>query len=120
MKAIPARAAHTPIGMLYSVVGGIGAWTVHLLYLSSFAGFGCKHPEWRWSMHALTAATAGATALAIALAWALFRSAGDDERSGTLGGQLRFLGVLGLLVGGINLVLILLEGSYAIFISPCA
>ena len=51
---------------------------------------------------------------------ALVRGSRDPEDADTPGGQLRFLGLLGLMVGAINLALILLEGSYAIFLEPCA
>ena len=50
---------------------------------------------------------------------ALVREGRDREDADTPGGQLTFLGLLGLMVGAINLALILLEGSYAIFVEPC-
>ena len=64
--------------------------------------------------------TAAATLLAMWLCLGIMRAAGEDEESGTPAARTRFLGVFGLMTGAINLVLILLEGSYAWFISPCA
>ena len=43
--------------------------------------------------------------------WLIYRAGGDDDDLGTPAGRMRFLGVLGLLVNGINLLLIVLEGS---------
>ena len=43
-------------------------------------------------------------------------AAGSDPASNDDAGQLLFLAQLGLLVGAINLALILLEGSYVLFI----
>jgi hypothetical protein len=46
----------------------------------------------------------------------LITAAGSDPASNDDAGQLLFLAQLGLLVGAINLALILLEGSYVLFI----
>ena len=69
--------------------------------------------------HAATALTAAVTLVAMAMSAALVREGRDPEDADTPGGQITFLGVLGLMVGAINLALILLEGSYAIFVDPC-
>jgi hypothetical protein len=60
-----------------------------------------------------TFATVAAMLLAHRL---LIIAAGSDPASNDDAGQLLFLAQLGLLVGAINLALILLEGSYVLFI----
>jgi hypothetical protein len=42
----------------------------------------------------------------------------EDERD-TADARLLFLGTLGLLIGGINVLLILLEGAYVPFLRRC-
>ena len=44
------------------------------------------------------------------------RAGDDSEEAGTPAGRIRFLGLCGLLINAINLMLILLEGSYIYFI----
>ena len=107
------------VPLWYAVVGGIGAWTVHLVFLSSFARFTCNQKGTTWVQHLVTLVTAGATVLAMSLALSMVRRGNDDESAGTEPGRTRFLGLVGLLIGGINLALILLEGSYVLFINPC-
>ena len=46
----------------------------------------------------------------------LVAASGSDPASNDDAGQLLFLAQLGLLIGAINLALILLEGSYVLFI----
>ena len=103
----------------YAVAGGIGAWTIHLLFLSSFVRFSCNVKGTGWVHHAVTAATALMTLVAMAMAWGLLRQGSADEASGEPGGRTHFLGLLGLAIGGVNLLLILLEGSYVFFLHPC-
>ncbi len=114
------RVSRSFVATWFAVLGGIGAWMVHLTYSASVVRLTCEHPGLIWSIHAVTALTALVTVLAIAMAAALVRESADPESAGTRGGQLRFLGLMGLLVGAINLALILLEGSFAIFLRPCA
>ena len=70
-------------------------------------------------MHAVTGVTAVATVAAMALAYGLFRAGGDDDAAGSAAGRLRFFGMLGLLLGAVNLALILLEGSYVELLPRC-
>ena len=103
----------------YGVIAGIGAWTVHLLAVSSLAREACLRAGTIWVMHAITAACAAATILALVFAWQFARQPGEDE-SGFAEGRERFLGRLGLLISAINLLLILGEGSYVELVRRCA
>jgi hypothetical protein len=98
---------------------GIWAWTVHLLFLSSTAELACEHHSFEWVMHAATALTAGATLAGMAVCLRLVRESPDDEGAPTVAGRNHFLGLLGLLIGGINVALILLEGIYVPFLHAC-
>ncbi|HMF81656.1 MAG TPA: hypothetical protein VKI01_00095 [Acidimicrobiia bacterium] len=114
------RVSRSFLATWFAVLGGIGAWLVHLTYAASVVELACEHPGWIWTIHGVTAVTALVTVVAIAMSAALVRESSDPESAGTRSGQIRFLGLMGLLVGGINLALILLEGSFAIFLRPCA
>ncbi len=103
-----------------AVVTGVAAWAAHLLLVASLVRWTCNEEGSRWVLDVLTAVTAAATLLAMWLCLGIMRAAGEDEEAGTPAARTRFLGVFGLMTGAINLVLILLEGSYAWFISPCA
>jgi hypothetical protein len=101
----------------YAVLGGIGAWLVHLLYLVSAEHWTHLHQHYAWTLHAATVVCALATIGALVLARRLYIAAeGSDPASNDDAGQLLFLAHLGLLIGVINLALILLEGSYVLFI----
>jgi hypothetical protein len=102
----------------YGVVAGIAAWTVHLLAVSSLAREACLRAGTIWVMHAITAACAAATVVALVFAWQLARQPGEDE-SAFADGRERFLGRLGVLVSAINLLLILGEGSYVELVRRC-
>jgi hypothetical protein len=103
------------IRVWYATLGGVGAWTVHLMYLVSAEHWAHVHHQWAWTLNACTAVTALATIGAMLLAWRLVKVAnGANEEGNDDAGQLLFLGRLGLLIGAINLALILLEGTYAI------
>jgi hypothetical protein len=77
---------------------------------------------WDWTLHAMTALCAAATAIAMALSWRLRIIAnGADESAPDDAGQLRFLADLGLLLGAIDLALIIIEGAYvAVLYQPHA
>ena len=105
------------IEVWFAALGGIATWTVHLVFVVSAEHWSYLHSEYRWTLHAATLVCAAATIVALALAWRLFRIAeGSDPASNDDAGQLLFLAQLGLLVGAISLALILLEGSYVLFI----
>jgi hypothetical protein len=124
-RASPLRRA---VEVWFAAFGGIGAWTVHLLFVVSAEHWSYLHHEYRWTLHAATVVCAAVTIVALLLARRLYvvasggnpASGGDpasaDASSNDDAGQLLFLAQLGLLVGAINLALILLEGSYVLFI----
>lgn len=123
MKAISRLSpAIRPGGLMlwFAVLAGIVAWLVHLVALASLAQWTCNDDGKRWVLDALTLATAAVTVFAMWLCLGILRGAQDDEAAGTPGGRTRWLAVFGLMMGAINLALILLEGSFAWFISPCA
>jgi hypothetical protein len=97
---------------------------VHLVFISSFVRFSCNRAGVTWVPHAVTAATALVTVVAIAVCAALARSnrpanAGSDDEAASAPARTRFLGRLGVLCGAINLVLILVEGGYAGAVHRC-
>lgn len=104
----------------FAVLAGIAAWMVHLIALASLAQWTCNDDGKRWVLDALTVATAAVTVFAIWLCLGILRGAQDDEAGGTPAARNHWLAVFGLMMGAINLALILLEGSFAWFISPCA
>jgi hypothetical protein len=113
-KATPRRRGFE---VWYAAFGGIAAWMVHLLFVVSAEHWTYLHAQYRWTLHAATAICALATIAALLLARRLLVAAsGSDPASNDDAGQLLFLAQLGLLVGAINLALILLEGSYVLFI----
>ena len=120
MNVTAGRVARSSFATWFAVLGGVGAWMVHLTYAASVVELTCEHPGLIWTIHGVTAVTALVTVVAIAMSATLVRESAGAESEGTRAGQLRFLGLMGLLVGAINLALILLEGSFAIFLRPCA
>ena len=104
----------------YALVAPILLWAVHIVGEAALIPLACEHGSLHWLLHGLTAATAVATAGAMAVSWTFVRTGRDDEAAGTVIGRTRFLGMLGLVIGAANLALILLEGSYVLFIKPCA
>ena len=112
-----ASAIRRGVTVWYAAFGGVGAWTVHLVYETSAVQWTRNDPRWEWTLHAATIACAVATVIAMVLARRLVLAAhGAREGGADDAGQLTFLGNLGLLVGAINLALILLEGAYVLLI----
>ena len=112
-----ASALRRGVMVWYAVLGGIGAGAVHLVFIVSAEHWTFLHPGYRWTLHAATGICALATIAAMLLARRLMVAAsGSDPASNDDAGQLLFLAQLGLLTGAINLALILLEGSYTLFI----
>ena len=105
------------ITVWHAAFGGIFAWMAHLVFLASFVHFTHLHPGYVWVLHAATALCALVTITSILLAWRLHRIAsGADAAAYDDAGQMLFLAQFGILVGIINLALILVEGSYVLFI----
>jgi hypothetical protein len=101
-----------------AVWAGPVLWLAHLTANSALVRFNCN-AGWLWLQHAGTAAAAAGTLAALAACTALARRAPDREDAATAAGRTRFLGLFGVLVNAVSLALILLEGSYALFINPC-
>ena len=99
----------------------IGAWMVHLTAESALTRFTCTRHSTRWVLHLLTLVT-GAVALGATLAgWRLAHAGGqEDEEADTREATARFLGMFATIVAASNLLLILAEGSYVVFLRSCA
>ncbi|MDP8976346.1 MAG: hypothetical protein M3N28_08310 [Actinomycetota bacterium] len=114
------KARQSP-GLLWAAaLVGIAAWMVHITLASGVVDFACNSKGSLWIVHLATLVTALITALGTWICYGVMRSSGDDESSGTLAGNHSFVGVFGVITGAFSLALILLEGSYALFLSPCA
>ncbi len=109
-------AVRAAVTLWYALLGSIGAWTIHLVFVASFVRYTCNDPSAKWAMHAVTAVTLAMTVLAMALCWRLDRQ-GGDEASDRNGGPTRFLGRLGLVVGATNFALIALEELYIVVLA---
>ena len=118
---IPRRWLHESGFLLwFAALAGIGAWIVHITLVSAMTRFTCTERDVEWVLHAGTLVTAGITAAAVAMCLMAMRAADDPDDAATVPGNIRFLGIFGLLTGIISLALILLEGSYIFFLNPCA
>ncbi|HTL87285.1 MAG TPA: hypothetical protein VL856_19035 [Acidimicrobiia bacterium] len=94
--------------LLLAIAVPIAAWIVHLGATSALVHEQCAHSSVEWVMHGLTAITA-----LICLGCALIGVAAWRRPS------LHFLGVLIVAVALTNLLVIVWEGSYTAFLSPC-
>ncbi|MGI9118725.1 MAG: hypothetical protein ACR2G7_01100 [Acidimicrobiales bacterium] len=113
----------------FAALGGIGAWMVHLIAVAALARISCTHSSATiWWTHGATLITALVTLGAMALSEALRRAgpsesdpAPVDTATVTAEGyaNLEFLGRFGLIVGGFSLLLIVFEGSMAVWLSAC-
>lgn len=121
---IPETRAPVPggtLGVWFAVLGGIAAWTLHVLFLASWSQHACNEGGLMWASHLMTGVTGAVTVTAMALSYRLVRAAASaDEGDPTSGGWWRFLGLFGLLTGSINLLLIILEGAFVAAIGPCS
>ncbi|HEX2063087.1 MAG TPA: hypothetical protein VHE80_01560 [Acidimicrobiales bacterium] len=105
----------------YGVLVGIVAWMIHITLVASIVEFTCTAGDaWLWASHLATVVTGAATAYGMWLCMKMIRGAGAPETAGDLAGSTSFLGMFGLITGALSLALILLEGSYVLFIDPCA
>jgi hypothetical protein len=102
-------AIRSAVTVWYALLGGIGAWTIHLLMLTSFVRFTCNADDYVWVLHLTTAVTLAMTVAAMALSQRLVR---QSRGEGVEADRTRFIGQLGLVVGAVNLMLIALEGLY--------
>ncbi len=106
---------HAVVLLLASGVS-IGAWLVHLTSLASLVDLSRQHPGVVLVMHGITIITGLACALVVALGVAGARRAQAPEAEGSAAGRTAFLAWMAIIVGSINLLLILYEGSYVILV----
>lgn len=97
----------------FPVLGSIPAWAVHLVFLSAYARESCTRPSTRWALHAATVLCLAVAALATALS-ARHARAGAPEDAPADAGRTAFLGRLGVAIGLADVLLIALEGLYAV------
>jgi hypothetical protein len=99
----------------FALTAGIAAWAFHLTAFAALVEFVHDH-GYSWLFTLGNVLALALTVVALWLSWLIYRAGTDDEEVGSPAGRMRFLGALGLLVNGINLLLIVLEGSYVYFI----
>jgi hypothetical protein len=99
----------------FALTGGIVVWIIHLTAFAAIVTFVHEHGYF-WLFYAGNGVAVVVTILAMALCWAMVRSTDESEESGSPNGRIQFLGQFGLLINSINLLLIVLEGSYIYFI----
>ncbi len=114
------KARRSPFLLWTAALWGIWWWMVHITFASGIVPFTCNQSGTLWTLHLATLVTALLTAAGIWICYGVMKTSGDDESSGSLAGNHNFVGVFGVITGGFSLALILLEGSYALFLSPCA
>lgn len=102
----------------FPVLGPIGAWTVHAVYIAGIARLACTRPSSMTTIHIVTAATLAVCAAAIALSVRLVRRGARPDAADTTAARARFLGLLGVAIGVFNLVLIVAEELFAIGLHP--
>ena len=111
--------------ILFAVVGGALAWTLHFLGSYALVAVGCVSgwPDVRVVLVAGTVALGAMAAGSTALAWRGWRrvSAGQrwDSALGEPRGWLAFLMLTGIILGGISLLTILLEGLGTLALPLC-
>jgi len=111
------------------VWAGIALWMIHLTALSALTRSSCVHGT-NWRAHVVTLVTAALTVVALVACQALVRDghrgaalATDGEAAAEAetetGWNLVFVGRFGLVLNAFSLILILYEGSWALWIPPC-
>ncbi len=100
----------------FALTAGIAAWVAHLVGFAALVEFVHDNGYW-WVFTAGNIVAVVITLVAGWLSWLIYQAGADDEELGTPGGRMRFLGALGIAVNAINLLLIMVEGSYVYFIS---
>lgn len=101
----------------YALLGGIGAWTIHLVFFAAYVQFSCNEDGTLWAMHLVTIVTLAMTAAAMWLCWRMLRKADGDEASDEEGGRAQFIARLGLMIGALNFALIALEEIYLVVLA---
>jgi hypothetical protein len=101
----------------YALLGGIGAWTIHLVFFAAYVRYSCNEDGTLWAMHLVTAVTLGMTAVAMLLCWRMLRKADGDEAGDDEGGRAQFIARMGLMIGALNFALIALEEIYLVVLA---
>jgi len=108
---------HRGIRVAYTLGGSTAAWMAHLFFASSFVRFTCTSSGTTWAQHLATAVCAAVAASAGWVGYSLYREGrSDTEDAGTARGANHFVGLLGMIFGAVNVLLILAEGSYVVLI----
>lgn len=115
-----ARPRPATTAIWYGFVVGPVAWAAHLMGQAAFVRYACNDPGWHWALHLMTVVTAVPTIAGLVICLGAARRIPDGEDAGTPPGRTRFLALLAAFTAAISLALILLEGSYVLFISSCA
>jgi chromate transport protein ChrA len=102
-----------------TIVMSIGAWTVHIVGLAALVQYVCDHPGVEWVMHGMTVGLALVTLLLTLLCVPGARLPDGDEEAGTATASVRFLSRVAIAIGSVNLLLIVVEGVYVVFLDPC-
>ena len=113
------KVRRSPFLLWTAALWGIWWWMVHITLASGIVDFTCNKEGTLWTVHLATLVTGALTAIGLWVSYGVMRASGEDESSGSLAGNHAFVGVFGVITGGFSLALILLEGSYALFLSPC-
>ncbi len=101
----------------FALIAGIAAWAAHLLFFSAVVQF-VANEGYFWLFYVGNAVCLLLALVAMWLSWRIYRAGDDDDAAATDSGRMRFLGIVGLLVNGINLLLIATEGAYIFVIPP--
>jgi hypothetical protein len=91
----------------------VGAWAVHLLAITSMARLHQRHSSVIWAMQGVTVLTAIPCLVTIALAGWWLRDNATPGDEGSPAGRTVFLCWMALFVGIFNLLLIVLEETFA-------
>ena len=105
----PSAAPSGPL-MWLSVIGSIPLWIAHLGIEISLVPLREQHPGVVWLMHALTVLLAALVLVLMRASWNLAHISDEPELSPTPAGRTVFLGIIGLIFGGLDLLLIVYEG----------
>lgn len=108
---------HEPDGppglVLWGVtLGGIAAWTVHVLAAASIVPYAENHGWAFWVVHALTIALAAFTLVLTVWSVHIARTASTAESRLSPAGRTAFVGWLGAAMNAANLLLIVVEGIF--------
>jgi hypothetical protein len=109
--SVPIR--HRGIRVAYVFAGSTGAWMAHLFFASSFVRYSCNAHGTGWYQHLASAFCALVAIHATWVAYGLHKEGRVDAvDAGTSFGANNFIGLVGMIVGLTNLLLILGEGSF--------